>query len=174
MGSHSVKAIVSLRERKEFLYHLLNDIKALDMMIRDDVFEKDVQRIGAEQELCLVNKNFLPSSHALKVLDKINDKHFTTELALFNLEINLDPYELGGHCFSKIDKELTELISKADKVAHSIEDNKIIITGILPTLKKSDLVFENITPHTRYRVMNKILRILGGMILCLKLKEWMS
>ena len=111
MGSHSVKAIVSLRERKEFLYHLLNDIKALDMMIKEDLFEKDIQRIGAEQELCLVNKNFLPSSNALKVLEKLNNKHFTTELALFNLEINLDPHELGGYCFSKIEKELTQLIA---------------------------------------------------------------
>ena len=170
MGSHSVKAIVSLRERKEFLYHLLNDIKALEMMIKEDVFEKDVQRIGAEQELCLVDKNFLPSSQALKVLEKINDKHFTTELALFNLEINLDPYELGGHCFSKIDKELTKFISEADKVAHSIDENKIILTGILPTLKKSDLVFENITPHTRYRVLNKILRDIRGDDFMLKIK----
>jgi len=149
---------------------LLNDIKALDIMIKDDVFEKDVQRIGAEQELCLVDKNFLPSSQALKVLEKINDKHFTTELALFNLEINLDPYKLGGRCFSKIDKELTKFISEADRVAHSIEDNKIIITGILPTLKKSDLVFENITPHTRYRVMNKILRDIRGDDFMLKIK----
>ena len=170
MGSQSVKAIVSLRERKEFLYHLLNDIKALEMMIREDVFEKDIQRIGAEQELCLVDKNFLPSSNALKVLEKINDKHFTTELALFNLEINLDPQELGGYCFSNFDKELTKLISKADKVANSIEENKIILTGILPTLKKSDLVFENITPHTRYKVLNKILRDIRGDDFMLKIK----
>ena len=170
MGSHSVKAIVSLRERKEFLYHLLNDVKALDMMIREDAFEKDVQRIGAEQELCLVDKNFLPSNLALEVLEKINDKHFTTELALFNIEINLDPQELGGHCFSRIDKDLTKLISKADKVAHSIEENKIILTGILPTLKKSDLVFDNITPHTRYRVLNKILRDIRGDDFMLKIK----
>jgi len=170
MGSQSVKAIVSLRERKEFLYHLLNDIKALDMMIRDDVFEKDIQRIGAEQELCLVDKNFLPSSNALKVLEKINDKHFTTELALFNLEINLDPQELGGYCFSNFDKELTKFISEADQVAHSVEENKIVLTGILPTLKKSDLVFENITPHTRYRVLNKILRDIRGNDFMLKIK----
>jgi CBS domain-containing protein len=170
MGSQAVKAIVSLRERKEFLYHLLNDIKALDMMIREDVFEKDVQRIGAEQELCLVDKNFLPSNLALKVLEKINDKHFTTELALFNLEINLDPQELGGYCFSRIDKDLTKLISKADKVAHSIEENKIILTGILPTLKKSDLIFENITPHIRYMVLNKILRDIRGDDFMLKIK----
>ena len=51
MGFQSVKAIESLSERKEFLYHLLNDVKALDMMIEKDLFEKCIQSIGAEQEL---------------------------------------------------------------------------------------------------------------------------
>jgi CBS domain-containing protein len=170
MGSQSVKAIVSLRERKEFLYHLLNDVKALGMMIKDDVFEKDIQRIGAEQELCLVDKSFLPSNRALEVLEKVNDKRFTTEIALFNLEINLDPHELGGHCFSRIDKDLTKLISHVDKIAHGIGDNRIILTGILPTLRKSDLVFKNITPYKRYKVLNKILRDIRGDDFMLKIK----
>lgn len=170
MGSQSVKAIVSLRERKEFLYHLLNDVKALEMMIKDDVFEKGIQRIGAEQELCLVDKNFLPSNRALEVLEKVNDKRFTTEIALFNLEINLDPHELGGHCFSRIDKDLTKLISHVDKIAHGIGDNRIILTGILPTLRKSDLVFKNITPYKRYKVLNKILRDIRGDDFMLKIK----
>jgi len=170
MGSQSVKAIVSLRERKEFLYHLLNDVKALEMMIKDDVFEKGIQRIGAEQELCLVDKNFLPSTKALEVLEKVNDKRFTTEIALFNLEINLDPHELGGHCFSRIDRDLTKLISHVDKIAHGIEDNRIILTGILPTLRKSDLVFKNITPYKRYKVLNKILRDIRGDDFMLKIK----
>lgn len=170
MGAQSVKAIVSLRERKEFLYHLLNDVKALEMMIRGDVFEKDIQRIGAEQELCLVDKNFLPSNKALEVIEKVNDKRFTTEIALFNLEINLDPHRLGGHCFSKIDKDLTELITKVDKVAESIDDNRIILAGILPTLRKSDLVFDNITPYKRYKVLNKVLKDIRGDDFLLKIK----
>ncbi len=91
MGAQAVKAIESLRERKEFLYHLLNDVKALEMMLEQDMFEKGVRRIGAEQELCLVDQNFRPSCNALEVLDHLKDPHFTTELALFNLEINLDP-----------------------------------------------------------------------------------
>jgi CBS domain-containing protein len=170
MGSHSVKAIESLRERKDFLYHLLNDVKALEVMVREDLFEKGIQRIGAEQELCLVDKNFLPATNALKVLEKINDPHFTTELALFNLEINLDPVELGGHCFSRIAKDLSEMISRADKIAHAIDENRILLTGILPTLRKRDLVFENITPYNRYRVMNKILKDIRGDDFMLKIK----
>ena len=170
MGAQSVKAIESLRERKEFLYHLLNDVKALEMMLKQDVFEKGIQRIGAEQELCLVDQNFRPSCKALEVLDRLKDPHFTTELALFNMEINLDPLELTKDCFSKIDKELTALIAKGDAVANEIEQNKIILTGILPTLRKRDMIFKNITPHQRYKVLNKILKDIRGDDFMLKIK----
>lgn len=162
MGFQSVKAIESLSERKEFLYHLLNDVKALDMMIEKDLFEKGIQRIGAEQELCLVDKNFRPSKNALEVLEKIDDEHFTTEMALFNLEINLDPIKLGSNCFSKLEDQLNLLLNKAHRSAKQIEENKILLVGILPTLKKKDLVFENITPHKRYQVLNKILKKIRG------------
>jgi CBS domain-containing protein len=170
MGSQAVKAIESLRERKDFLYHLLNDVKALEMMLSEDVFEKGVQRVGAEQELCLVDKNFRPSCNALKVLDKINDQHYTTELALFNLEINLDPLELKNDCFSQIDKELSKLLSLGDTAANEIDETKIILTGILPTLRKRDMVFKNITPFQRYKVLNKILKDIRGDDFMLKIK----
>jgi len=170
MGSQSVKAIESLRERKEFLYHLLNDVKALEMMLEQDMFEKEVQRVGAEQELCLVDKNFRPSCNAIEVLEHINDAHFTTELALFNLEINLDPLELKNDCFSQIDKDLTKLISHGDAVANALDETKIILTGILPTLRKRDMVFKNITPYQRYKVLNKILKDIRGDDFVLKIK----
>ena len=170
MGSQSVKAIESLRERKEFLYHLLNDVKALEMMLEQDMFEKEVQRVGAEQELCLVDKNFRPSCNAIEVLEHINDEHFTTELALFNLEINLDPLELKNDCFSQIDKDLTKLISHGDAVANALDETKIILTGILPTLRKRDMVFKNITPYQRYKVLNKILKDIRGDDFVLKIK----
>jgi len=170
MGEHSVKAIRTLRERKTFLYHLLNDIEALNQMIEQDKFEKGIQRIGAEQELCIVDKYFRPSKNALRVLAKVNDPHFTTEIALFNLEINLDPLELKGDCFSKMQKDLVARIDKADKVANSIEENNIILTGILPTLRKRDLVFENITPYPRYKELNKILKKIRGDDFYLKIR----
>lgn len=162
MGSQSVKAITSLSERKDYLYHLLNDVKALERMIDNDLFEKGIQRIGAEQELCLIDKKFRPSKKALEVLDEINDEHFTTELALFNLEINLDPLELKSKCFSILENQLTTLLDKAHLAAKKFDDDKILLAGILPTLKKKDLVFENITPLKRYKVLNKVLKKLRG------------
>ena len=170
MGEHSVKAITTLRERKNFLYHLLNDIEALELMINQGMLEKGIQRVGAEQELCLVDKYFRPASNALKVLEKLNDPHFTTEIALFNLEINLNPLELKNDCFSKMNTDLSRLVNKVDQVAHGIDENHILLTGILPTLRKRDLVFQNITPHQRYKVLNEVLKKIRGDDFFLKIK----
>ena len=162
MGSQSVHAISTLKQRKKFIYHLLNDIKALEKMIADNTFEKGIQRVGAEQELCLVNDNYRPSLNALKILDSIDDPHFTTELALFNLEINLDPEKLTTDCFSKIEKQLSKLLKKANKAAAKINNDRILLAGILPTLKKKDLIFKNMTPFERYKTLNDVLKNIRG------------
>lgn len=162
MGSQSVKAITSQKERKKYIYHLLNDVKALEKMVEEDLFEKNIQRVGAEQELCITNNNFRPSFNALKILEKIKDPHFATELALFNLEVNLDHVELSGRCFSSLEKQLKALLAKAYTVAESVDDNKILLSGILPTLKKKDLILENMTPFERYKIINDAPRSIRG------------
>jgi len=162
MGSQAIKAITNQKQRKQFIYYLLKDLEALEIMIEESAFEKGIQRIGAEQELCIVNKNYRPSVNALKILDEINDPHYTTELGLFNLEANLDPLELKGNCFSTLENNLTSLINKARQAADKIEEDKIILTGILPTFKRKDLVFENMTPFKRYKVLNDVMKKIRG------------
>ena len=107
MGSQSVKAINSIEDRKVFVKHLLNDIEALEYMLKNKLFEENTFRVGAEQELCIVDEHFRPATTALEILEKIKDEHYTTELALFNLEINLDPILLEKKCFSEIEDQLT-------------------------------------------------------------------
>ena len=63
-------------------------------------------------DLSIVDKDFRPSIKALEILEKINDAHYTTELALFNLEINLDPFELKNNCFSNLEQQLKTLLDK--------------------------------------------------------------
>ncbi len=162
MGSQSVKAIKTQKQRKDFVCHLLNDIRAFEYMIENDVFEKGIQRVGAEQELCIVDKDFRPSFKALEILEKVNDPHLTTELALFNLEINLDPFELTKDCFQKLEKQLTELVDKVNTAAHEFDNDKIVLTGILPTLKKKDLIFKNMTPFKRYKTLNNVMKSIRG------------
>lgn len=161
MGEHNVHDNIDQKKRAKYIRHLLDDIKALEMMLEQDLIEKDIVRIGAEQEFCLVNSNWRPAENAQEILKLINDPHFTTELAKYNLEINLDPTELKEDCFSKIENELNQLISKAKVVASQL-DTKILLTGILPTIRKHHLELKYMTPNPRYSALNDILKTQRG------------
>ena len=133
------------------------------------MIESNVRRIGAEQELFLVNAAWRPAPVAMEVLDKISDPHFTNEIALFNLEINLDPLVFGGDCLSRMEQQLCELLDKARRAANSYEAD-IALTGILPTIRKSDLELSNMTPKPRYFALNDALKNLRGAAYELKIR----
>jgi CBS domain-containing protein len=162
MGSQLVRAIQTKQDRKKFIHHLLNDIEAFQKMMRENLFESDIFRVGAEQELCIVKEDFTPSYNALHILENVQDEHLTTELGLFNLELNLDPYELKGDCFSKMEEDLNRLISRVEEQASKIESNKIVLAGILPTLRIKDLDFKYITPFERYKTLNEVIKSIRG------------
>lgn len=162
MGALDVYIVETKEQRKQFVAAILKDMKALDLMLERDMFERDNIRIGAEQEFCLVDKHLRPAMIGLEILEVIDDPHFTTELAKFNLEINLDPIKFTGDALSRMENQLYGLLQKADQIALD-QGARIILTGILPTIKKSDLEFENITPYRRYHSLNQaMLKQRGG------------
>ena len=120
MGEQSVNRFSDPVEKRVFTKHLLDDIKALEIMLQESLFEKGIQRIGAEQELVLVNSNRKPSLMGVEILNKIKDEHYTTEIAKFNLEINLDPQEFTKDCFSKMERQLNRLLIKGRKAAQNL------------------------------------------------------
>ncbi len=153
MGDLNVTKLNSKEDKAHYIHHLINDIEALQMMIDKGIIEERPIRIGAEQEFCLVNENFLPANNALDILKALNDEHFTTEIGHYNLEANLDPIELKGECFSKLDKQLNTLLKKAKAVAEK-KDTKIVLTGILPSFTLDSITEDKMTPIQRYSVLN--------------------
>jgi len=157
MGNLNVIKLTSKEDKANYISLLTKDIEALDFMINNDMIEKSPIRIGAEQEFCIVDKEFLPNNNSLEILKEINDHHFTTEIGNFNLEINLDPFELKEDCFTKLHNQLLFLLEKAKKIAHK-KDSKIILTGILPTLSLKNISVDNMTPLSRYRVLDEAIK----------------
>jgi CBS domain-containing protein len=135
----------------------MNDLEALDLMLKEDLIEKEPIRIGAEQEFFIVNDAFFPNNNALTILEDINDDHFTTEIGNFNLEINLDPFQLKTDCFSKLEQQLTTLLEKAKQVAKK-HDSKVLLSGILPTLSLKHITMDNMTLIQRYFVLNEAVK----------------
>ena len=66
MGEQNVREQSQAEEIRVFLRHLLKDVQAFEKMLEEERFETGVRRIGAEQELFLVDKYWRPapiSSH---------------------------------------------------------------------------------------------------------------
>ncbi|NKI31277.1 CBS domain-containing protein [Croceivirga thetidis] len=148
-------------ERAAFVQHLMDDIKALEYLLDNDLFEDDVVRIGAEQEICLIDEDYRPFGINQKLLKAINDNHFTTELASYNIELNLDSFELKKDCFNLVEKQLRILLLKADKKAKGL-GAKLLLAGILPTISKKEVGLEYLTPIPRYFALNDMLKTNKG------------
>ncbi len=157
MGESNVKKLLESSEKVHYIKQLMADIKALEYMLENKMFEKETLRIGLEQEFCLVNQEWEPSNNAEKILEALDEKHFTSELALYNLEINLDPLELKGNCFSQLHNNLKSLLDDAKEVAAK-HNTKIMLTGILPTIRTKHLRLSYMTPIERYRVLNEAIK----------------
>lgn len=159
-GESATGVRVGPEETRAFTKALLRDLRAFEAMLAGDLFESGVRRIGAEQEMFLVNEGWRPAPVAMELLERLGDP-YTTELALYNLEANLDPRLLRDSCFSELESELVEVVARARAAAEEV-GSEVVLTGILPTLLRSDVTIDNITPKERYFALNDALTKLRG------------
>jgi len=162
MGQHQVEQQVDETKAQAFMKALLEDLRALAFMLKDGRVETGVTRIGAEQEMFLIDRYLRPAPVSLEVLKQANDARLTTEIARFNLEANLSPLKLENDCFSRMEQELRDVIEIARNSA-ATQNVDVLLSGILPTLQKSDLTLDNLTPVARYHELDRgVIRMRGG------------
>jgi CBS domain-containing protein/gamma-glutamyl:cysteine ligase YbdK (ATP-grasp superfamily) len=162
MGEHNVEQEVDQKKAQAFMKAVLDDLRALAFMLENGAVESGVTRIGAEQEMFLIDRDLRPAPLSLEVLEQTKDPRLTTEIARFNLEANLSPLLLTGPCLAEMERDLDEVISLARKGAEAV-GAEVLLAGILPTLQKSDLTLENLTPNPRYRELDRgVIRLRGG------------
>ena len=161
MGDKSVAQASDESEFRAFTRAVLNDLAALEKMLEGGLMEADVSRIGAEQEMFLVDSSMHPAPLAVEVIEAAGDPRLTTEIGRFNLEANLTPLLFRGDCLSKLELELNELVGIVKNTMRSL-DGDVVLCGILPTIQKSDLVERFLTPGPRYAQLNRVLTALHG------------
>ncbi len=156
MGLHDVPTDATAEQLRVFTRALLEDLRALERMLEDGRIERGARRIGAEQEVFFVDRGMRPAGIAPTVLDSLPKDSFTTELGLFNLEVNLEPKTFGGTCLSDLESELNLRIEQVRSAARGI-GSEVVLAGILPTLAKEHLGLEWMTPIPRYGELNRVM-----------------
>jgi CBS domain-containing protein/gamma-glutamyl:cysteine ligase YbdK (ATP-grasp superfamily) len=161
MGTHEISEPSDAAQMRTFVRSLLEDVHALERMLAEGLFERGVRHVGAEQEMFLVDRSYRPRAAVLEILDRLPGQPFTTELAQFNLEANMPPLEFTGDCLGRMEQTLEDLTQTARRAA-AAEQTQVLLAGILPTLDRSHLGLEWMTPIPRYHQLNRMMTELRG------------
>jgi len=160
MGEHDILSSLDDERRRRFSRAVLDDLRALDAMCSAGLIERGVRRIGAEQEMFLVDRSGRPAPVALDLLPQLGDG-YTTEIGRFNLEYNLPPSRLGAGALRDMETNLDSQLARVRAAAAPLGAD-VLLAGILPSIDPADLVVENLTPLPRYHELNRLITTLAG------------
>lgn len=153
MGEKVVAGRFDLSDRQRYRDKLRRCLTGLERLLAEQRFDRPQNLMGLEIELNLVGTDGMPRMLNGEVLERIASRDFQTELAMFNLEVNIAPHRLGGRVFDRLAEELRTSLAYADRKAGEV-DAGIVMIGILPTLDRDDLVSSNLSDVDRYTLLN--------------------
>lgn len=117
---------------------------------------------GFELEAWLVDSAGRPAPVNEAFLDRLRSPLVVPELARFNVEINTPPVPLHGHALHAMQADLAQTWTRCNDVARTLGAEMLMI-GILPTLRDSDLNLTNMSSRERYLALNEqVLRLRRG------------
>ncbi|MEU7470548.1 glutamate-cysteine ligase family protein [Streptomyces sp. NPDC044984] len=154
MGEKVVAGQFDLSDRQRYREKLRSCLTGLERLLAEKRFDRPKNLMGLEIELNLAGADGMPKMLNAQVLERIASRDFQTELAMFNLEVNIAPHRLGGRVFDRLDEELRTSLAYADRKAGEV-DAGIVMIGILPTLDRDDLVSSNLSDVDRYALLNE-------------------
>ncbi len=162
MGIQEMSQAGGGQEHRASTLGVLTDLRALEYMLDNGMFETGITRIGAEQELAFVDEAMRPAALGPEVLDILHEDRATTEIGRFNMEFNCNPKVFTGSVLADLHQELDELMTMAQDASTKLGAIPILI-GIVPTLQQEHLSREYITPKPRYFALDeRVTKARGG------------
>jgi gamma-glutamyl:cysteine ligase YbdK (ATP-grasp superfamily) len=162
MGRDVSAITVSTEDRRRYREKVQRCLEAFTALLREPRFATDPPSMGMEIELNLVDETGRPAMRNAAVLDSISDEQWSTELAQFNIEVNLPPFPLAAKSLGALEQTVRDALNDADARARR-HDARLVLVGILPTVRQADLTESALSANPRYRLLNEqILAARGG------------
>ncbi len=137
----------------EFRVRLRAETDLLAAWIAEGVLASGPRTGGYELEAWLVGSDLRPLPCAGELLARLQDPQVIHEVASFNLEINGQPQRLQGQSLSQMAAELEATWARSQAVGTTL-NARLMMIGILPTLREEDLTMGNMTPSNRFHILN--------------------
>jgi len=154
MGQDVAKTEFSREDRQQYRQKVRRCLDVFARMLAESRFDVERRSMGLEIELNLTNELGDPAMANEKVLELIADEDFQTELAQFNIEINIPPEKIEGAVFQRLERDVRASLNHADDMSKQAEADVVMI-GILPTLRPEHLSLDSLSANPRYVVINE-------------------
>ena len=154
MGREIQAIKFSGEDRRVYREKVRRSLDALARMLREHLFEDNPASVGQEIELNLVDPEAMPSMRNADVLDAIANPAWGVELGQFNLEINVPPRRLAAEALAELEQVVRDDLNAGDEKARGT-GARLVMIGILPTLRKTDVHLDTLTASDRFRVLNE-------------------
>ncbi len=153
MGQEIQSSSFTEAELEQFKALLAEETALLQRWFADGRLAGSGYKAGFELEAWLLDATNHAAPDNKAFLATLEDPDVVPELASFNFEVNGDPAVLAGDAFDRMYQGLLRTWHKCREVAAS-RDERIIMIGILPHLRESDLTLKNMSQMSRYRALN--------------------
>jgi gamma-glutamyl:cysteine ligase YbdK (ATP-grasp superfamily) len=154
MGRDVPAIAISPADRRVYRAKVLGCLDTLALMLRDWPVETTERRVGLEVELNLVDGQAAPAPRNAEVLRLLRDPAWATELARFNVEVNIPPRRLGGQALAGLEDEVRDVLTSADQACRTA-GCRMAMVGILPTLGELDVTGRAMSAVPRYQLLNE-------------------
>jgi hypothetical protein len=154
MGQEVAARQFSREDRQRYRTKVRACLDVFARMLAESRFDDEARSFGLEIELNLTDDNGDPALANAAVLEAIADADFQTELAQFNVEINVAPRLLGGDVFCALETEVRASLNHAEEKSRTRNAHMVLI-GILPTVTDAHLTAEAFSASPRYQLLNE-------------------
>jgi len=145
-----------------FQERLAEETRRFSELVHQQKLSTHGGRVGFELEAWLVDHNLYPAPINSEYLAALQNPLVVPELSRFNVELNGSPQVLHDQAFSNLEAELRNTWQHCLDVSHRL-DSALVLIGILPTIRESDLTMDNASAMNRFKALNEqILRRRGG------------
>jgi len=146
----------------DFADCLRRETGLLEAWFRDGLFSARDRTGGFELEAWLIDAGARAAPVNAEFLARLDDPMVVPELARFNVELNDHPQHLWGSALSRFEASLGATWKRCGRVAEKM-GVRLLMIGILPTLREEQLTQANMSDLRRYRALNEqVLRLREG------------
>lgn len=162
MGEDVEKDHFRKQDFSAFAKRLREETDLVAALFADRAFADDGYVVGFELEAWLIDPAGDPSPVNEPFLRDLAGEPVVAELARFNFEVNGRPQPLAGGALGALHRDLLATWRLCERRARD-HGARVMMIGILPTVREDHLVLANMSGRTRFRALNEqIMRMRRG------------